>query len=60
MPSFYQNSFTKSNPRRAEFARQMVLDQFGYRHGRALDQGDFTDREPHQRPLRAYEIGARR
>ena len=32
---------------------------FGHRCGRAIDQGDFVDRLPHQRPLCIDEIGAR-
>ena len=60
MPSLYQPAYRKSNKRRAQFARQMMLAEFGYRYGRAIDQGDFVDRQPHQRPLRIHEIGGRR
>lgn len=33
---------------RASFARQAVIDAFGWRHAKALDQGDFIDRLPGQ------------
>jgi hypothetical protein len=59
MPSLYRNGFRKSNKRRAQFARQMMLAEFGHRYGRAIDQGDFVDRPPHQRPPTIYEIGGR-
>ena len=59
MPIFYGKPPKKSNPRRAEFARQMMFEEFGHRYGRAIDQGDFVDRPPHQRPLRIDEIGRR-
>ena len=32
----------------AGFARDIVFAEFGYRHARALDYGDFTDRLPSQ------------
>ena len=51
----------KSNRRRAQFARQIMLAEFGHRYGRAIDQGDFVDRPPpHQRPLCIDESGRRR
>ncbi len=59
MPIFYGKPPKKSNPRRAQFARQMMLEEFGYRYGRAIYQDDFVDRKPHQRPLRVHELGAR-
>ena len=31
---------------RAKFARRMVFEQFGYRHGRAIDYDNFCDRRP--------------
>ena len=52
-------SSRRNSKQRAQFARQMVLAEFGYRHGRALDQSDFVDRLPHQRPPRMDEIGRR-
>ena len=33
------------DPDRARFARLMVFDAFGYRAGKALDQGNFRDRQ---------------
>ncbi len=60
MPTLYSPHFRKATRRRAQFARSMMLEEFGYRYGRAIDQSDFFDRLPHQRPLRIHEIGARR
>ena len=40
---------------RADFARQATIDAFGWRYARALDQGDFMDREPWQMPMRSPE-----
>ncbi len=60
MPSLYRNGFRKSNPHRAQFARQIMLEEFGHRYGRAIDQSDFVDRPPHQRPPRIDEIERRR
>ena len=37
--------------RSADFARAAVFTEFGYRHGRALDYGDFTDRLPNELPV---------
>ena len=34
--------------RRANFARDLVFAEFGYQHGRALDYGNFVDRQPNQ------------
>ena len=59
MPTLYRQNFRKSNKQRAQFARQMMLEEFGYRYGRAIYQDDFVDRKPHQRPLRIHELGAR-
>ena len=36
---------------RADFARGAVFVEFGYRHGRALDYGDFIDRLPNELPV---------
>ena len=41
---------------RSSFARAAVHLAFG-RHAWALDQGDFSDREPWQMPARAPEAG---
>ncbi len=60
MPSLYRNGFRKSNPHRAQFARQMMLEEFGHRYGRAIDQADFVDRLPHEPLPRIDEIGRRR
>ncbi len=35
---------------RANFARDMVFESFGYRHARALDYGEFVDRAPGPAP----------
>ena len=59
MPTLYSPHFRKATRRRAQFARQMMLEEFGYRYGRAIDQRDFVDRPPHQRPPTIYEIGGR-
>ena len=51
---------TRSDRRhRADFARQATIDAFG-RHGRALDQADFVDRQPDQAPRRINDQTARR
>ena len=55
----YTHQTPKTSNRRAQFARQMMLEEFGHRYGRAIDQGDFQDRPPHERPPRIHEIGAR-
>lgn len=34
----------------ADFARKATISAFGWRHARALDQGDFVDRPPGQFP----------
>ena len=60
MPTLYRNAFRKSNPRRAQFARQMMFEEFGHRYGRAIDQADFVDRLPHEPPPHIDEIGRRR
>jgi len=36
--------------RRANFARNMVLESLGYRHARALDYDTFADRAPGPAP----------
>jgi hypothetical protein len=59
MPSFYQNSLTKSNPRRAKYAREAVFEEFRSRDARALDYDDFVDRAPHQRPTRIRDFARR-
>ena len=50
LPRISSGANRHSNPgrrHRANFARQMVFAEFG-RHGRALDQADFVDRQPWQ------------
>ena len=37
---------------RAAYTRAAVLAEFGTRDARALDQGYFVDRKPHERPHR--------
>ena len=59
MPTLYRENFRKSNKRRAQFARSMMLEEFGYRSGRAIQYDDFEDRRPHERPPPIHEIGAR-
>ena len=46
--SKHPNSAAKSH---ADFARQATVAEFG-RHARALDWGDFVDRQPDQTPRR--------
>ena len=43
-------SFNPSRRHRADFARQITIDAFGWRFARAIDQGDFVDRAPGQFP----------
>ena len=31
---------------RADFARQVTIDAFGWKYAKALDWDDFTDRQP--------------
>ena len=59
MSILYSSPHKKSKERRAQFARQMMLAEFGYRSGRAIQYDDFQDRQPHDRPPRLGEIGAR-
>ena len=59
--TFRQPASSRRDPRlRASFARQMMLAEFGYRYGRAIDQGEFVDREPNQIPPTILQIGGRR
>ena len=37
----------------ADFARQATIAEFGWNHGKALDQADFRDRPPGQFPTPA-------
>ncbi len=46
--------FSPGRHHRANFARAAVISEFG-RHARALDQGDFEDRKPWERPVRSPE-----
>lgn len=55
----YNHQTRKTSKRRAQFARAITFKEFGYHHGRVLDQGGIVDRFPHQRPLRIDEIGRR-
>ena len=60
-PGSTEHSTQNSSKYRDAFARSAVLTEFRARDGlRGLDQDDFEDREPHSRPLRIHEIGARR
>ena len=47
------------NPNRrrrcADFARQAVIDAFGWRHAKALDQADFIDRLSSEAPRSSPE-----
>ena len=43
----------------ADFARQMVIAEFGWRFARALDQADFADRAPGQLPHPSPEARSR-
>ena len=45
--------FSPGRRRSADFARAATISEFGYRHGKALDYGDFVDRRPDQTPLSA-------
>ncbi len=38
--------FNPGRRHRAEFARQAVIAEFGWRFAKALDQADFVDRAP--------------
>ena len=44
--------FNPGQRHRANFARGAVFTEFG-RNAFAIDQGDFTDREPWQMPMRS-------
>ncbi len=37
---------TSSQRQRASFSRQAMFAEFGFRHGKALDQAEFTDHVP--------------
>jgi hypothetical protein len=51
---------TRSNRRhRANFARQVTIDAFGWRFARALDQADFVDRLPGDLPRPSPEAQVR-
>ena len=45
------NPFDAHRRRRAEFARQAVIAEFGWRFGKALDQDNFVDVSPNWRRL---------
>ena len=50
------------NPTRrtsADFARAITLDEFGWRNGKTLDQGDFVDRPPARIPAPTPEARSR-
>ena len=49
----HPNPITKH---RADFARQAVRLEFGPRNARSLDQGDFEDRLPHERPRHIGQV----
>lgn len=40
-----------SRLRRADFARDIVFAEFGYRHARAIDYDEFVDRTPTAAPV---------
>ena len=46
------NPLDPNRRHRADFARQAVIAAFGWRHARALDQGNFVDRLPGDAPRR--------
>lgn len=48
---------TKPEPA-AVHGRQMMLAEFGQRHGRATDQANFVDRPPHALPTRLGDVVA--
>lgn len=52
-------SSQRNSRSRAQFARAAVFAEFGHRNGRAIDQGNFRDRAPHQRPPTVFEVGRR-
>ncbi len=56
MSILYSSPLNKSKEQRAQFARQMMLEEFGYRYGRAIDQADFQDRAPDELPPPADEF----
>ena len=47
--------FNPGRRHRADFARQVTIDAFGWHFARVLDQADFIDRQPGQFPLPAPE-----
>ena len=55
-----ERSRPKPSKQRDAFARDAVYEEFRPRDARALDYDGFHDRQPHERPPRAHEIGARR
>ncbi len=48
-----------STQHRANFARDAVFAEFGTRNARALDQGDFEDRQPDHGPRPLGQITAK-
>ncbi len=45
--------------RRADFARQAVFEDFRPSNARAIDQGDFKDREPESGPRQIGQVAAK-
>ena len=56
MPTLYSPPFRKSNQHHNTFARAAVFEEFRGRDARALDYGDFTDRESNEIPPPADEF----
>ena len=49
-------SSQRNSKQSTAFARAAVIEEFRPCDARALDQGDFQDRAPHQQPRRLGEI----
>lgn len=58
MATSYRKCFRKTTTS-TEFAREAVYSEFRPRDARALDQGDFVDRKPHD-ASKSIEIGRER
>ncbi len=42
--------------RRADFARAITFNEFGWRNGKALDQADFNDHKPGELPRPVFGV----
>ena len=41
---------------RADFARAITFNEFGWRNGKALDQADFNDHKPGELPRPVFGV----